>query len=246
MYLGPEDIRSAVARTVAQRTARVVVYAVPANPTPDANDLRGTGVVEYSTRRAWVSDRLVTRRGLEATRRRGESRLLRRLKRGIATETEFYFDGGRRYVRGPDGTWTSDGADPAGAMSDHHPSWPLHLLSGARGTPAPVDEVDGAVGKTLVLDAEVDLSVAQAHTPHPLGMPPGVSVDDPPGSSSRYIISARVWLTGDSHIWRVSVASRRHVARAGDDLMWFASEFDALGEPVSVVPPTLTNERRRS
>src|SRR6266540_1307569 len=103
MHFGPEEIRRAIARTVARRTARVALYAVPANPTPGRDDLRGTGVVEFSTRRAWVSDRLVTRRGLETSRRRGESRLLRRLKRGIAAETEFYFDGGRRYVCGPDG-----------------------------------------------------------------------------------------------------------------------------------------------
>src|SRR3954469_5626349 len=105
MHLAPEEIRRAVARTVAQRTARVTHYATPDTPTPANHDLRGTGVVEFSTRRAWVTDRLITRRGLEESRLRRESRLLRRLKRSIAPETEFYFDGGRRYFRGPDGIW---------------------------------------------------------------------------------------------------------------------------------------------
>jgi hypothetical protein len=244
MHLEPEEIRCAIARTLACRTARVAHYATPDTPTPGSDDLRGTGVVDFTTRRARVTDRLVTRRGLEASRLRGESRLLRWLKRSVAAETEFYFDGGRRYVRGPDGTWTSDGADPAGAMSDQHPSWLLHVLSGAQGEVVVVDEVAEADGKAVVLDARVDLSLAQTHTPQALAMPPGVFVDGVLDLSWAHDIPARAWMTADGHIRRASVASHRHLIRPGDAVMWFASEFDELGEPVSVVPLPLTDKPR--
>jgi hypothetical protein len=193
-----------------------------------------------------VTDRLITRRGLEASRLRGESRVLRWLKRGVAPETEFYFDGGRRYVCGRDGTWRSDGADPSGAMSDQHPSWLLHVLSGAQGELKVVDELDEADGKTFVLDACLDLTLAQTYTPHGLAMPPGVVVDGVPDSSWVHDVPARARVTGDGHIRRVSVASHRHLTRPGDAVMWFASEFDELGQRVSVVPPPLTDKPRRA
>jgi hypothetical protein len=131
-------------------------------------------------------------------------------------------------------------------MSDQHPSWLLHVLSGAQRELVVVDEVDEADGRTLVLDAGLDLSLAQAHTPHALAMPPGVVVDGVPDFSWAHDIPARAWMTADGHIRRVGVASHRHLTRPGDAVMWFASEFDELGEPVSVVPLPLTDKPQRA
>src|SRR5919108_525284 len=125
------DVRAAVQRTRAQKTARLML-AWADGPVPEDADILSEGLVDFAPDRVWVRQRNATAR-MTADGMTADSKVLRLFWRLYGRRwSERYLEGGAIFKRSrKDGTWSESrrgGASLNAPKQLEHPLWLLGPL----------------------------------------------------------------------------------------------------------------------
>jgi hypothetical protein len=221
------DSGAAVDATVAAATSNLAVAARLEEPFPEAEDYRGTGVVDFATDRLWLKDRLLTHRMKGGGLRRI---MLGLVNLGFGGERDLYFEGGMMWVSARRGGWQSATGDRLAPKFTRHP---LCAFAALAYLPAGPFE---ALGSTIVHDTQV-----QAY-----GVILGEAQFDPRVWShvggSRSELKAIVCVDSNWRIHRVSYESS--FDPQDQSVLWSITDFWNFGTDIDSIPfPTPPDAR---
>ena len=212
------DPGTVVDATTATATAKVAVAVRLDEPSPEEGDYRGSGSVDFSADRLWLTDRLVTKRmdGGGGRRRIG----LALVNLVVGGERELYFEGGQMWASGRRGGWNAPTGDRLSPKFTRHPLCAFSPLAHLPAGPA------AALGSTIVRDAQVEayevfLGAAQFDG----------RVWEHVGAA-RSSLRAVVWIDSDSRIRRLSYESSFDPQE--QSVLWSITEFWDFGRHIDM------------
>lgn len=222
------EIRDAVALTRATSSATFEITARHGVPSLDAEDLRGTGVVDFHADRVRLTDRMVTPRMRSRANRSGPIRVISAPIFAVSDRIvgrEIFYEGSARW-RLRRGRWIGPEGGAASAKNTWHPLFLLDMLEAdIRPLPAGIRESFAGIDVT-----RIEMSLESAETPPAVWESWLLSQTEPEGAVGRRPFRpprAVLWVADDGILHGFSYEA---VVGAEDDAsLWHSARLWAFG-----------------